>query len=33
MMQQQQMQQQSQGTPYQNMGMFGSYNPYMPRQR
>lgn len=26
-------QQQMQGTPYQNMGMFGAFNPYMPRQR
>ncbi len=32
-MRQQQMQQQMRGTPYQNMGMFGAFNPYMPRQR
>jgi hypothetical protein len=25
-------QQQMQPTPYQNMGMFGAYNPYMPRR-
>ena len=30
---QSQMQPQMRGTPYQNMGMFGAFNPYMPRQR